>query len=508
MQVKIIATTQALDFEPQYLIEYAGRVCTNSLSRFGQGSERFIRQRIDEQHLGLLEHNSVTFLVTGLSRVASHQLVRHRLGSYAQMSERYVEMEFDESIFCCAEDKEIFDMYNTGRSISELSKTYGKDYRNVTSIVSAGRGSVRPRGDHKTGRMDLFDAPIKSGVDAQLLGLIFADGYVFIDEDSNNCRIGMKMKECHLVRQSQRILGAQKITYLGDCLCQTILSSRTVYDRLVSVYGCIPCKSNIMSPELLKINLPDNMLSHFVRGYFEGDGSIGVYYDKNSGSNKTQITFVSGSKEFIEWIDCVIQRFCDTKKKNIGIIHGGYGSAYRLQYQGIQEINRILKWMYNDVDMRLCHWGKFITSCGVLSDIWEIGKEAIIDELRRINMVCPNSVLSGPEPATIFLEGVQSLSWVYSDLTGYIPREDRRFILPQGVETTILVTMNLRSYLHLFDMRIHPAAQWEIREMCIKMLDQLIFYAPAVFVPYHQELVTKYPEWFKETSDVRTQEHD
>jgi thymidylate synthase (FAD) len=41
-------------------------------------------------HLGILEHISFTFRLSGISRSLSHQLVRHRLASYAQRSQRYV----------------------------------------------------------------------------------------------------------------------------------------------------------------------------------------------------------------------------------------------------------------------------------------------------------------------------------------------------------------------------------------------------------------------------------
>ena len=44
-------------------------------------------------HLSPLEHASFSFAVDGLSRVASHQLVRHRIASFSQQSQRYVVME-------------------------------------------------------------------------------------------------------------------------------------------------------------------------------------------------------------------------------------------------------------------------------------------------------------------------------------------------------------------------------------------------------------------------------
>lgn len=47
----------------------------------------------DAPHLGLFEHAYATYRVTGVSRAFSHQLVRHRMASYAQMSQRAVPAE-------------------------------------------------------------------------------------------------------------------------------------------------------------------------------------------------------------------------------------------------------------------------------------------------------------------------------------------------------------------------------------------------------------------------------
>lgn len=44
-------------------------------------------------HTGILEHASVSFLVNGISRACSHQLVRHRMASYLQESQRYVKYD-------------------------------------------------------------------------------------------------------------------------------------------------------------------------------------------------------------------------------------------------------------------------------------------------------------------------------------------------------------------------------------------------------------------------------
>jgi thymidylate synthase (FAD) len=91
MQVELIAITRYLkgDGTPEGLLEYAGRVCYRSEGKGNPG--RFLRARIREGHESLIEHASATFEISGLSRAASHQLVRHRLASFSQESQRYVE---------------------------------------------------------------------------------------------------------------------------------------------------------------------------------------------------------------------------------------------------------------------------------------------------------------------------------------------------------------------------------------------------------------------------------
>lgn len=93
MRVELIAITRFLkgDGSPEALIEHAGRVCYRSQSRGDPAS--FIKARIRDGHESIIEHASATFEISGISRVCSHQLVRHRLASYSQESQRYVSMD-------------------------------------------------------------------------------------------------------------------------------------------------------------------------------------------------------------------------------------------------------------------------------------------------------------------------------------------------------------------------------------------------------------------------------
>jgi thymidylate synthase (FAD) len=90
--VRLLAVTP----NAEKLIEEAGRTCYLSLDRITDDSEKnFIRSCIRRGHHSILEHASASFRILGASRAFTHQLVRHRLASYSQQSQRYV----DESDF-------------------------------------------------------------------------------------------------------------------------------------------------------------------------------------------------------------------------------------------------------------------------------------------------------------------------------------------------------------------------------------------------------------------------
>jgi len=92
MKVELLFITP----EPEKLIEAAGRTSYLSFSKQGKDTEKaFIRALIKRGHLSVLEHAYATFRISGVSRAFTHQLVRHRLCSFTQQSQRYV----DESNF-------------------------------------------------------------------------------------------------------------------------------------------------------------------------------------------------------------------------------------------------------------------------------------------------------------------------------------------------------------------------------------------------------------------------
>jgi thymidylate synthase (FAD) len=77
----------------QALAEFAGRACYQSWSKPNPATATnagYIKHIIEIGHLSVLEHGSVSFYLSGLSRSLTHELIRHRHFSYSQLSQRYV----------------------------------------------------------------------------------------------------------------------------------------------------------------------------------------------------------------------------------------------------------------------------------------------------------------------------------------------------------------------------------------------------------------------------------
>src|ERR1700733_7470417 len=79
----------------EHLVEVAGRLCYMSFAKPRPGGNAaYLAHILDVGHGSVLEHAVWNFIFTGCSRSLTHELVRHRLFSYSQLSQRYV----DESV--------------------------------------------------------------------------------------------------------------------------------------------------------------------------------------------------------------------------------------------------------------------------------------------------------------------------------------------------------------------------------------------------------------------------
>jgi len=97
--------------------------------------------------------------------------------------------------------------------------------------------------------------------------------------------------------------------------------------------------------------------------------------------------------------------------------------------------------------------------------------------------VVPPSVAADPTARALFDDACALAFASYrAMLDAGVPAEDARYLLPNAMETKIVVTMNVRELLHFFELRCCKRAQWEIRELALEMLRLAEETAPYLFM--------------------------
>ncbi|WZL72653.1 FAD-dependent thymidylate synthase [Clostridiaceae bacterium 35-E11] len=96
MKVRLLQYTP----EPEKVVAAAAKLCYSAVGvdkimedLTDVKIEKFVGMLMDLGHESPIEHVNFTFAVEGVSRVLTHQLVRHRIASYSQQSQRYVKLE-------------------------------------------------------------------------------------------------------------------------------------------------------------------------------------------------------------------------------------------------------------------------------------------------------------------------------------------------------------------------------------------------------------------------------
>jgi len=103
-------------------------------------------------------------------------------------------------------------------------------------------------------------------------------------------------------------------------------------------------------------------------------------------------------------------------------------------------------------------------------------------DFKEPNYVTPPKIAKNKKMKKAYDETMNNIWKEYNKLLELgIPAEDSRFVLPNAACTNILVTMNARSLLNFFELRCCLHAQWEIRALANKMLQEVKKVAPTIF---------------------------
>lgn len=225
---------------------------------------------------------------------------------------------------------------NENYTLKQLGKEFNCSYPTIRNLLN--KHKIKSRGN-KQGypRDEFYFNKIDTEEKAYWLGFLYADGCVH----SNNYEISVNITDREHVEKFKTAIKAfnHNITEIQDkrfqnakTLYQFSIRDKQLHQDLIK-WGCIPQKSLLIN----KIpNIPRDYVSHFLRGYFDGDGSL--HYLR--GTNNYRISFV-GTKDFLNDIQKELQT-------NVSLQSNIAGKAYVLQIAGRRQVERILNYLYNN----------------------------------------------------------------------------------------------------------------------------------------------------------------
>ena len=252
-----------------------------------------------------------------------------------------------------SEDKynEIVKLYKEGLSSVEIAKLYGVTHKVITRILDK-CGIQRRNGGRRKYKLnenyfDDIDTPNK----AYILGFLYADG----SNSESKCTISMSLQEedRYILEKIRKEVGSEKPLEFLDYSnkhdggynyknqYRLLMFSRHMCDALKDK-GVVPNKSLVLQwPTFLR----DDLYSHFLRGYIDGDGYIQPHKWEHCVDFISTYDFCKKAQEYIENKLGIKCRLDDAS------CHNGITTYLYIRYK--EQVKLFLDYIYQDAELYL-----------------------------------------------------------------------------------------------------------------------------------------------------------
>lgn len=175
---------------------------------------------------------------------------------------------------------------------------------------------------------------------AYWLGLLVADGNVS-DLNKKYCiRITLKNEDMYLPYLFLKDVESSSKIYIDKHDRATArVFSKKMFNDLVKL-GVVPNKTG---KETIPVDIPSNLFNHFVRGFFDGDGTI--YKRKNRKRHKCTIGLVCQNQDFLQDLNTTINQLI---KCDFGNVVKHKNNAYECKTESYEKCKTIMNWIYKD----------------------------------------------------------------------------------------------------------------------------------------------------------------
>lgn len=253
---------------------------------------------------------------------------------------------------------EIERLYIEGSTLDEVAEITGSHRAAIYRYLKM-KGLMRNRSKanllwskRNQKNVDFFSV-IDNQDKAYWIGFIAADGYVRIKGEGRTLYVELSsVDKEHLVkfanifdRKIQERTRKQRSGYLSNMVYCTVCCASLCNDLMEK--GIIPRKSYSDNLKTVMDHIPDGFMNHFVRGYFDGDGSI--HFDKKKSAH---LSFVS-NYGFLERLRAEILRYVSVSCPVIKKMSRGNGIAHNLTWEGNNQAFKLAQWLYQDASIYL-----------------------------------------------------------------------------------------------------------------------------------------------------------
>lgn len=514
MEVRLVSHT----WKPLDTIEKAACNCYDS-----EPTEDFkiMKSCYKSGHHSVLEFATFVFHVEGVSRALLAQITRHRHCSFAVRSQRYCssfgkgwpeipkpngEKNHQSQTLCNNQEEFLVDLYNNGNSCQKLSEIYHIPQTTINGIIK--RYTVlRNLSETKFINRDYFSS-IDDKTKAYILGLIYSDGCIAVHKGQPNrysLMIDQKNdEEVLMTRVLKQLKPNGNLIYYPDRDMVRISIQDNQLCSDLSQYGITPQKATSISFKYILDKVSNNLIKEVIRGIFEGDGHIGLYYNECNIINDA-VFQISGTYDTCDLIQKILINELNISKTKIVEIPSISNSTYKLSYGGRNQVKKIINWLYGDSNLVFSHSKKMKIISEICPSVYEEYKKQMTNFIHdEYESVIPSSFFKSIDAVNTYVLCLEKCKETYLNIQeclakegiyGERANEDARFILPNSCETQFEISLNLRELIHLANERLCTRSQWEIRNLVQSMVNEVTDIYPELedmLVPKCE----KYPDLF------------
>lgn len=269
----------------------------------------------------------------------------------------YVNFPIHQYTFSKEDEEKIIHLYTEDNlSTVKIGQLYKMSYRTIARLLERNGIDRTGVGRRKYNLDETYFENIDTPNKAYILGFLYADGSN--NKSKQTVSMSLQEEDKYILERMQKEVKSEKelefidytdkhdLGYTYKNQYRLLFFSKRISESLESI-GMVPNKS-------LVLEFPDidsKFYPHFIRGYFDGDGSFCPHYSK-TGKFQPLITFTSTNNFCIKLQEILINE--------LGIAGGNIydaschnGITKVLSISGAIQTKKILDWMYTDTDMYL-----------------------------------------------------------------------------------------------------------------------------------------------------------